>query len=77
MRGLDRPTRARLKQVAFEAGLDAQPTQVLTLAAALQQTSGHPLAHTVMQRVKADRIAAPAAWRRWSMAGACCWAARA
>lgn len=54
-------TEGKPSLVAVEAGLDAEATQVLTLSAALQQTSDHPLAHAVMEKAKADGIAVPAA----------------
>jgi Cu+-exporting ATPase len=54
-------TEGRPSLVAVEAGLDAQVGQVLTLAAALQRGSDHPLAHAVMEKARADGITVPAA----------------
>jgi Cu+-exporting ATPase len=54
-------TEGKPSLVAVEAGLDTQVHQVLTLAAALQQGSDHPLAHAVMEKARADGIAMPAA----------------
>lgn len=54
-------TEGKPSLVAVEAGLDAQVNQVLTLAAALQQGSDHPLAHAVMEKARTDGITVPAA----------------
>jgi Cu+-exporting ATPase len=50
-------TEGKPSLVAIEAGGGADEATVLKLAAALQQTSDHPLAHAVMDRAKADGIA--------------------
>jgi Cu+-exporting ATPase len=47
--------------VAVEASLGLQTGQVLKLAAALQQSSDHPLAHAVMEKAMADGVAVPPA----------------
>ncbi len=54
-------TEGKPSLVAVEAGAPADAGQVLALAAALQQTSDHPLAHAVMEKARADGIAVPAA----------------
>jgi len=54
-------TEGKPSLVAVEAGLDASVAQVLTLAAALQQGSDHPLAHAVMERARNDGLAVPPA----------------
>ncbi len=54
-------TESKPSLVAVEAGAPADAGQVLALAAALQQTSDHPLAHAVMEKARADGIAVPAA----------------
>ena len=55
--------------VAVEAGTTVDAGQVLKLAAALQQTSDHPLAHAVMVQAKADGITVPAARDARALAG--------
>jgi Cu+-exporting ATPase len=54
-------TEGKPSLVAVEAGLDVPAEEVLTLAAALQQTSDHPLAHAVREKAKAEGIAVPSA----------------
>ena len=54
-------TEGKPSLVAVEAGLDASVAQVLTLAAALQQGSDHPLAHAVMEKARNDGLAVPPA----------------
>ena len=54
-------TEGKPSLVAVEAGLDAPASQVLALAAALQQGSDHPLAHAVLEKAKADGITVPSA----------------
>ncbi|MCW5664091.1 MAG: copper-translocating P-type ATPase [Piscinibacter sp.] len=47
--------------VAVEAADGVDERLVLQLAAALQKTSDHPLAHAVMEKAKADAVAVPEA----------------
>ncbi|MFP5397698.1 MAG: heavy metal translocating P-type ATPase [Gammaproteobacteria bacterium] len=54
-------TEGKPSLVAVEAATTVDAGQVLQLAAALQRTSDHPLAHAVMDRAKADGVAVPTA----------------
>ena len=54
-------TEGKPSLVAVEAGPEVQAGQVLTLAAALQQGSDHPLAHAVIEKARTDGLAVPAA----------------
>jgi len=52
-------TEGKPSLVAIEAADGVDPDQVLQLAAALQQTSDHPLAHAVLERIQTERITVP------------------
>ena len=54
-------TEGRPSLVAALAAAGHTRDEVLSLSAALQQTSEHPLARAVMERVRADRLAVPQA----------------
>jgi Cu+-exporting ATPase len=54
-------TEGKPSLVAVEAAAGVDAGAVLQLAAALQKTSDHPLAHAVMEKAKADGITVPAA----------------
>ncbi|WP_298835064.1 heavy metal translocating P-type ATPase [uncultured Piscinibacter sp.] len=54
-------TEGKPSLVAVEAGAAVDASRVLQLAAALQQTSDHPLAHAVMEKAKADGVTMPEA----------------
>ncbi|PTB18778.1 copper-translocating P-type ATPase [Trinickia symbiotica] len=54
-------TEGKPSLVAIEAADSRGSNEVLQLAAALQKTSDHPLAHAVMEKVRDDRIAVPPA----------------
>ncbi|MEM5312528.1 heavy metal translocating P-type ATPase [Paraburkholderia sp. JHI869] len=53
-------TEGKPSLVAIEAADGEDPDEVLRLAAALQKTSDHPLAHAVLDKVREQRIAVPA-----------------
>ncbi|WP_094783089.1 heavy metal translocating P-type ATPase [Paraburkholderia ribeironis] len=54
-------TEGKPSLVAIEAADGGDVNDVLQLAAALQKTSDHPLAHAVMEKVRVHRIAVPPA----------------
>jgi Cu+-exporting ATPase len=54
-------TEGKPSLAAVEVGAATGSNEVLQLAAALQQTSDHPLAHAVMERARLDGIAVPLA----------------
>ncbi|MGU7775221.1 heavy metal translocating P-type ATPase [Burkholderia sp. MR1-5-21] len=54
-------TEGKPSLAAIEAADASDPNEVLQLAAALQKTSDHPLAHAVMEKVSDHRIAVPPA----------------
>jgi Cu+-exporting ATPase len=54
-------TDGRPSLVSVQAAPGVLPDEVLQLAAALQQSSAHPLAHAVLDKARSDRLAVPAA----------------
>jgi Cu+-exporting ATPase len=62
-------TEGRPSLVAVEPAAGQAREEVLRLAAALQQSSEHPLARAVMDRVRAERLAVPAALATQALPG--------
>ncbi len=62
-------TEGKPSLVAIEAMGDVHPDEVLQLAAALQQTSDHPLAHAVMEKARAQGVAVESAREAQALPG--------
>lgn len=62
-------TEGKPSLVAIEAVDGGHPDEVLTLAAALQKTSDHPLAHAVMEKVRDQRTSVPQAHEAQALPG--------
>ncbi|HHF0928398.1 TPA: heavy metal translocating P-type ATPase [Pseudomonas aeruginosa] len=62
-------TEGKPSLVAIEAVGDVHPDEVLQLAAALQQTSDHPLAHAVMEKARAQGVAVESAREAQALPG--------
>ncbi|MEM5388738.1 heavy metal translocating P-type ATPase [Paraburkholderia phymatum] len=62
-------TEGKPSLVAIEAADAGDSKEVLQLAAALQKTSDHPLAHAVMEKVRDERIAVPQAQEARALPG--------
>ena len=62
-------TEGKPSLVAIEAVEDGDAGEVLQLAAALQKTSDHPLAHAVMEKVRSQRTPLPQAHEAQALPG--------
>ncbi|WP_052158457.1 heavy metal translocating P-type ATPase [Pseudomonas aeruginosa] len=62
-------TEGKPSLVAIEVMGDVHPDEVLQLAAALQQTSDHPLAHAVMEKARAQGVAVESAREAQALPG--------
>ncbi|GAB3628104.1 copper-translocating P-type ATPase [Pandoraea terrae] len=62
-------TEGKPSLVAIEAADKGDPNEVLQLAAALQKTSDHPLAHAVMEKVRDQRTTVPPAHEAQALPG--------
>jgi Cu+-exporting ATPase len=62
-------TEGKPSLAVIEAANGADPDEVLQLAAALQKTNDHPLAHAVMEKTRNQRITAPLAHEARALPG--------